>query len=491
MSSPIYKKLGASGLSISPIIVGCMSFDEEKIFKILKKCYDNGMRTFDTADVYSNGYSDVLLGKFLKKYNIPRDKVVIMTKFFSTVDTNVPEFDAMREAAEKHVFYAVQGSVERLGTYIDVLQIHRLDSTTPKAEIMKALNDVFLAGHARYLGASSMKAVEFAELQYIADKNGWFKFISMQNYYNLLYREEERVGIIPWSPIARGILARPVGAKSTNNRSAATDVYQTYFDLGNNSKADDKIINRVEELAKKHNVSMASIASTWVLSKGAIPILGLNSEARVDDALMALTVKLTKEEISYLEEPYEPKRVFGHEQGTLSRDAVETKNALEGYSEHLTLGASGLSDSPIIVGCMTYGKKSWREWVMDDEDKIFKILKKCYDNGIRTFDTADAYSNGHSEVILGKFLKAYDIPREKVVILTKLFATIDTRITNFNIKTESQYPEFEFANNKGLSRKHIFDAIQGSVERLGTYVDVVQIHRLDETTPKRNHESFK
>ncbi|KAK6456540.1 aryl-alcohol dehydrogenase [Scheffersomyces xylosifermentans] len=344
-----YKKLGASGLSVSPIIVGCMSYgkkswgewiieDEEKIFRILKKCYDNGIRTFDTADVYSNGHSEVILGKFLKKYEIPREKVVILTKLYGTIDISKPDFNMMSESeyppfeyanskglSRKHIFDAIKGSVERLGTYVDVIQIHRLDNTVPKAEIMKALNDIVLAGHARYIGASSMRGVDFAELQYIADKNGWFKFISMQNYYNLLYREEERemipfcnynelgkVGLIPWSPIARGILARPVGAQSSHNRTSTTDVYQTYFGLGTNSKAEIEIINRVEELSKKHNVSMAVIASAWVLSKGAFPIIGLNSEDRVDDALEALTMKFTDEEISYLEEPYEPKKIYGY-----------------------------------------------------------------------------------------------------------------------------------------------------------------------------------
>ncbi|KAK6453996.1 aryl-alcohol dehydrogenase [Scheffersomyces xylosifermentans] len=350
MSSAIeYKKLGASGLWVSPIIVGCMSYgdkawadwvleDEEKVFKILKKCYDVGIRTFDTADVYSNGKSEILLGKFLKKYNIPREKVVILTKLFNTVDESVEGFNFKKEAeypayeysnskglSRKHVFDAVQASVRRLGTYIDVLQIHRLDRNTPKAEIMKALNDVVLEGHTRYIGASSMRAVEFAQLQFIADKNGWFKFISMQNFYNLLYREEERemipfcndnefgkVGLIPWSPIARGVLARPLGVQSSYNRNSNTDRGQPLFGLNDSSEPDKQIINRVEEISKKHGVSMAVVASAWVLSKGAFPIIGLNSEERVDDALKSLTLKLSDEEIAYLEEPYQPKKIYGY-----------------------------------------------------------------------------------------------------------------------------------------------------------------------------------
>ncbi|KAG2735895.1 hypothetical protein G9P44_002109 [Scheffersomyces stipitis] len=349
MSSSIeYKKLGASGLAISPIIVGCMSYgkkfwadwvmeDEEQIFKILKKCYDSGIRTFDTADLYSNGHSEVILGKFLKKYNIPREKVVILTKCFCLIDTNIPdlnietqynypsyEFVHNQGLSRKHIFDAVKGSVERLGTYIDVLQIHRLDEETPKAEIMRALHDVVSSGDVRYIGASSMRAADFVELQFIADKNGWTKFISMQNFYNLIYREEERemipfcndnslgkVGLIPWSPIARGLLARPLGVESNHNRSADTDLAFEFFGLANLTEADKEIIKRVEEVAKKHEVSMAVISSAWVLSKGAFPIIGLNSEARVDDAFNSLTVKLTDEEVAYLEEPYKPKPVYG------------------------------------------------------------------------------------------------------------------------------------------------------------------------------------
>ncbi|EAZ63575.1 aryl-alcohol dehydrogenase [Scheffersomyces stipitis CBS 6054] len=357
-----YKKLGSSGLWVSPIIVGCMTYgskkwadwvleDEEKIFKILKKCYDVGIRTFDTADVYSNGKSEELLGRFLKKYDIPRDRVVILTKVYFTTDPRKEGFHSLKDTesapyeylnslglSRKHIFDAVEASVKRLGTHIDVLQIHRLDRSTPKTEIMRSLNDVILAGHVRYIGASSMKAVEFAqlqfvaeknaadfvELQFIAEKNGWPKFISMQNFYNLIYREEERemipfcnenslgkVGVIPWSPIARGLLARPLGVESEHNRTADTDRAMKFFGLENLTEADKEIIKRVEEVAKKHDVSMAIISSAWVLSKGAFPIIGLNSEERVDDAIKSLSVKLTDEELAYLEEPYQPKRVYG------------------------------------------------------------------------------------------------------------------------------------------------------------------------------------
>lgn len=341
------QRLGDSGLKISKVVVGCMSYgdqhwadwvieDEEKVFAILKKCYDNGLRTFDTADVYSNGTSERLLGKFIKKYNIRRDKIVILTKCFFPSDPENPSFKwtSVEEAPEyeyansrglsrKHIFDAVEKSVERLGTYIDVLQIHRLDQTVPKHEIMKALNDVVERGWTRYIGALSMKATEFAELQFIADKNGWFRFVSMQNYYNLIHREEERemipfcnnsslgkVGLIPWSPNARGLLTRPVTSASEYNRTASTDKTLIMLGLDKLTEADQEIIARIEVVAKNLGVSMAVVATAWVISKGCAPIVGINSESRVDDMVEAVKVKLTGEQIEYLEEPYVPKKAI-------------------------------------------------------------------------------------------------------------------------------------------------------------------------------------
>ncbi|KAK6198001.1 Lpg20 aldo-keto reductase [Scheffersomyces amazonensis] len=335
-----YTKLGDSGLSISRIIVGCMSYgskkwspwvldDEDEIMEILKKCYDLGIRTFDTADMYSNGQSEIWLGKFLKKYNIKRDRVVILTKLFNVIDEDDPSFNTFtasgpdyvnsRGLSRKHIFDAVEASVKRLGTYIDVLQIHRLDLNTPKHEIMKGLNDVVLDGKVRYLGASSMKAVDFVQLQAIADKNGWAKFISMQNYYNLLYREQENemnyfcnnnvfgnVGLIPWSPIAAGVLAKPASVTAETTHPRTSPIIQMLH-LDKLDENDVEIVNRVEELAKKHGVSMAIIATAWVLSKGAHPIVGLNSIKRVEEAVQATQFKFTDEEIKYLEEPYKHK----------------------------------------------------------------------------------------------------------------------------------------------------------------------------------------
>ncbi|KAM3164700.1 putative aryl-alcohol dehydrogenase AAD16 [Lachancea thermotolerans] len=310
------RSLGSSGLKISPIIVGCMSFgskswapwlldDKEEIFKILKYCYDNGLRTFDTADVYSNGLSERLIGEFLRNYNINRETVVILSK------VNFPVDGVIRSEclSRKHIIDGVAKSVERLGTYIDVLQIHRFDPETTMEETMRALNDVVESGHARYIGASSMLATEFSDLQFTAERNGWFKFISSQSQYNLLYREDERelipyakrhgIGLIPWSPNARGLLTRPVGVAT--ERSSSDPRFQKL------TNADMEIINRVEEVANRRNVSMAVASNAWVLHKGCHPIVGMSSTARVDEAVQALTFKLTDEEVKYIEEPYRPK----------------------------------------------------------------------------------------------------------------------------------------------------------------------------------------
>lgn len=282
----------------------------------------------DQADVYSHGQSEEILGKALKKFQIPRNRVVILTKCFFGVDdegkmppisasgTNDGEFVNRVGLSRKHIFDAVDASVERLGTYIDVLQIHRLDRNTPREEIMKALNDVVDSGKVRYIGASTMAAWEFQTLQNIAERNGWHKFISMQNYHNLIAREEERemipycvdtgVGLIPWSPMARGVLARPWGSRSTTRE--ATDGALKMLIRSRETETDKAIVDRVEEIAKKKGVSMAQVAIAWSLQNpNENPILGLNSKERIDEAVGAIKVKLTPEEAKYLEEPYLPK----------------------------------------------------------------------------------------------------------------------------------------------------------------------------------------
>lgn len=335
-------RLGDSGLKISPIVVGCMSYgskkwadwvieDKAQIFKILKHCYDNGLRTFDTADFYSNGLSERIIKEFLDHYSIKRETVVIMTKIFLPIDETLDlrhkftlgeaeelELTNQRGLSRKHIIAGVKNSVERLGTYIDLLQIHRLDHDTPMKEIMRALNDVVEAGDVRYIGASSMLATEFAELQFIADKYGWFQFISSQSYYNLLNREDERelipfakrhnIGLLPWSPNARGVLTRPLDKTTDRQKSDPT-----FKSLKLDALEDDQteIVNRVEKISKEKNVSMAMISIAWVLHKGCHPIVGLNSTSRVDEAIAALQLTLTEEDVKYLEEPYKPKMQVG------------------------------------------------------------------------------------------------------------------------------------------------------------------------------------
>ena len=337
-----YVRLGESGLKVSRVILGCMSYgtpdwfewvlNEEESLPLLHHAYQMGINTWDTADVYSMGKSEELVGKALKLYNIPRERVVIMSKCFFGVadDGSMPPILAMTSndgamvnrvgLSRKHIFDAVEASVRRLGTYIDVLQIHRLDRDTPKEEIMRALNDVIERGWVRYIGASSMAGWEFQQLQNLAEKHGWHKFISMQNFYNLLYREEERemipychdtgVGLVPWSPIARGILARPWTERSTKREH--TDGFLHRILRSRETEADKAIVDRVQELASKKGVSMAQVAIAWTLSKGVCPILGLSKKERINEAIDALQVKLSEEETQYLEAPYVPKSVCGY-----------------------------------------------------------------------------------------------------------------------------------------------------------------------------------
>ncbi|WFC97014.1 hypothetical protein MBRA1_003681 [Malassezia brasiliensis] len=333
-----YVNLGNSGLKVSKVIMGCMTFgsdkwlpwvmNEEESLPIFEHAYKAGINTWDTADVYSNGLSEEIVGKALKKYNIPRERVVIMTKVYFPVNEEDPHSSFavddpkinMKGLSRKHILDAVAKSVQRLGTYIDVLQIHRLDRETPKEEIMRALNDVVEQGSVRYIGASSMAAWEFQQLQNIADKHGWHKFISMQNLYNPIYREEERemipycqatgVGLVPWYALAAGLMTRPWNEDSS--KRAQTDELMKKIIRNDSTDADGEIVRRVEELSKKKNVSMAQIAIAWQLShKGVTPILGLNKPERIDEAVAAIKVKLSDEEVEYLNEPYKPKSVRG------------------------------------------------------------------------------------------------------------------------------------------------------------------------------------
>lgn len=321
-----YQQLGNSGLKISKIILGAMSFgnkewrqwvlsDEEEILKLLKHAYDNGMRTWDTANMYSWGDSERWIAKFIEKYNIRRSTLTILSKCYfgdRRIDSDLDAVNAIG-LSRKSILDQVDASIERLGTYIDVLQIHRYDPDGNDEEIMQTLHDLVRSGKVRYIGASSMKTYQFAKLQFIAEKHNWTKFVSMQNQYNLLYREEERemipfckesgVGLIPYSPNAAGILTRPYGTGNTERERL-----DGAFNAGRIGllESDKNTIDSVEELAKKKGVSMSQIALAWMLHKETCPIVGFSSTNRIDEAIGALNLKLTAEEVESLEKSYVP-----------------------------------------------------------------------------------------------------------------------------------------------------------------------------------------
>ncbi|KAJ3975065.1 aryl-alcohol dehydrogenase, partial [Lentinula raphanica] len=339
-------RLGNSGLKVSRIILGTMQYgspewqpwvlgDEDEVIKHIKAAYDAGIQTFDTADVYSNGLSEVLLGKAIKQLNLPRDGIVVMTKVppdtsgavKPRADANIQATHAIADASgyvnqhgssRKHIFAAVKNSLKRLQLdFIDVLQCHRFDPDTPIPEVMQALHDVVQAGYVRYIGMSSCWAWQFQAMQNYAINNKLTPFISMQNHYNLVYREEERemlptlkyfgVGAIPWSPLARGLLTRPLDVQSTTTRGATDRAIGRYTAaLGT-----EEIIKRVEQIAKKKNVSMAQVAVAWSLSVTA-SIVGTTSIRNLEDIIAGIHVVLDAEEIKFLEEPYKHMEIIGH-----------------------------------------------------------------------------------------------------------------------------------------------------------------------------------
>ncbi|KAG2140411.1 NADP-dependent oxidoreductase domain-containing protein [Suillus cothurnatus] len=327
-----YRSLGKSGLKVSVPILGAGSFgtskwaswvlDEEPSIEIMKAAWDLGINTIDTANTYSNGESERLIAKFIKRYNIPRSQIIIATKCNSLVVNDpsiqaylhpnlkkLPEYVNQCGLSRAAIFNAVDASLTRLDTpYIDLLQIHRFDPSVTPEETMKALHDLVESGKVRYIGASSMRCWQFAMLNDVAVRNGWTTFVSMQDEYSLLYREERcslivnynGIGVIPWAPLASGLLARPVGTETTRT-SLEKKV----------TSVDAIIINRVEEVAKKKNCKMSQIALAWVASKVSSPIVGISSVQRLQESIIE-EVELTPEEIKYLEEPYEPKVIRGH-----------------------------------------------------------------------------------------------------------------------------------------------------------------------------------
>ncbi|KAG2058406.1 Aldo/keto reductase [Suillus hirtellus] len=340
MSTVQYRSLGKSGLKVSVPILGAMSFgspkwapwvlDEEPSIKIMKAAWDLGVNTIDTANIYSNGESERLVAKFIKKHNIPRSQIIIATKcyglvandpslptFFMPDLNNLPEYVNQSGLSRAAIFNAVDASLARLDTsYIDLLQIHRFDPSVTPQETIKALHDLVQSGKVRYIGASSMRCWQFAMLNDVAARNGWTTFISMQDEYSLLYREEERemlayckyngIGVIPYAPLYSGLLARPVGTESMRQNSTKGTILERKV-----TSADATIINRVEELSKKKNIKMSQIALAWVASKVSSPIVGISSIQRLQESIID-GVELTPEEIKYLEEPYEPKAIGGH-----------------------------------------------------------------------------------------------------------------------------------------------------------------------------------
>lgn len=322
-----YVRLGRTGLEVSRLCLGCMSFgdpkagshewtlDEAQSRPILTAAWEAGINFFDTANVYSAGTSEEIVGKVLKDL-APRDQLVIATK----VHGEMRKGPNGRGQSRKAILNEVDASLRRLGTdYIDLYQIHRYDAATPMEETLEALNDVVRAGKVRYIGASSMFAWQFMKMLKISEQHGWARFVSMQNHLNLMYREEERemlplcreegIGVIPWSPLARGRLARPWG--TVTERTGTDEFGKTLY-----NKVEDaarQINEAVAAIATARGVTMAQVALAWVLQKSPVtaPIVGITKLPQLTDALGALDVTLSAEEVARLEAPYQPTAVAG------------------------------------------------------------------------------------------------------------------------------------------------------------------------------------
>ncbi len=322
-----YVKLGSTGLDVSRICLGCMTYgapnrgthawtlDEEKSRPFIRRAVEMGINFFDTSNSYSDGSSEEILGRALRE-SARRDEVVIATKVYFAESTR----PNARGLSRKAIFTAIDASLRRLGTdHVDLYQIHRWDYKTPIEETLEALHDVVKAGKARYLGASSMFAWQFSKALHVAREHGWTPFVSMQDHYNLLQREEERemlplcaaegIGVLPWSPLARGRLARAWGEKT--DRMEKDEVSRKLYDA--TEEADRKVVERVGEVAAKRGVPRAQVALAWLLSKPPITaaIVGASKTNHLEDAIDALALKLRPEEIAALEEPYVPHPIAG------------------------------------------------------------------------------------------------------------------------------------------------------------------------------------
>ncbi|HSM85757.1 MAG TPA: aldo/keto reductase [Candidatus Limnocylindrales bacterium] len=320
-----YINLGRTGTQVSRICLGCMTYgskkwrewvlEEEEGRPFIKRALELGINFFDTADMYSLGVSEQILGRALKDFGPSRDKLVIATKVFFPLGDDPNQ----KGLSRKHIMHAINESLRRLGTdYVDLYQIHRFDYNTPIEETMEALHDVVKAGKALYIGASSMYAWQFARMLYTADRLGLTRFVTMQNHYNLIYREEERemaplcaaenVGMLPWSPLARGLLA---GSRKAQTLRARADDYAHKLYT---READDLVIECVAEVAKERGVPPAQVALAWLLHKPGVtaPIIGASKPHHLEDAVAAVGLKLSKAEIEKLESVYVPHPVLGH-----------------------------------------------------------------------------------------------------------------------------------------------------------------------------------
>ncbi len=324
-----YVSLGDTGLKVSRICLGCMSYGSKKwrewvleeadSLPFFRQALDAGINFFDTADMYSVGVSEEITGRALKKLGVRREEVVIATKVYNPMGDSPNE----RGLSKKHIRHAIDASLKRLGVdYVDLYQTHRQDSTTSMEETLEALTDVINQGKALYIGGSSMYAWEFAKYLYLADQHGYARFVSMQNHYNLVYREEERemiplcraegVALIPWSPLARGFLA---GNRRGEDKGETVRAKSDEFAHGLYYKEDDfRVVDHVTEIAKKRGVPNAQIALAWILHKPGVtsPIIGATKGHHIPDAVKASEIKLTLEEVAYLEAPYKPHPILGH-----------------------------------------------------------------------------------------------------------------------------------------------------------------------------------
>lgn len=323
-----YVNLGRTGLKVSRICLGTMTYgtskwrdwvlDEEESRPFIKRSLEMGINFFDTADMYSRGVSEEVLGRALNEFT-RREEVVIATKVYFPMGEGLNQ----RGLSRVHILRAIDDSLQRLGTdYVDLYQIHRWDPETPIDETLEALHEVVKSGRARYIGASSMYAWQFAKSLYLADLNGWTRFVSMQNHYNLIYREEERemlplcqdqgIGVIPWSPLARGFLAgnRTKEDWGKTVRAKSDDFAQSMYYLPD----DFEVVEHARAVAGRHSVSPAQIALAWLLHKEAVtaPIIGASKMLHLEEAVDALEIQLSEQDIAYLEQPYQPHPVLGH-----------------------------------------------------------------------------------------------------------------------------------------------------------------------------------